>query len=49
VQLYSSFALHGPALIPKLKAELLTALRDARFASVQDAVGTRAQELAEQT
>jgi dihydroorotate dehydrogenase len=49
VQLYSSFALDGPALVPKLKAELLTALRDARFASVQDAVGTRAQELAEQT
>jgi dihydroorotate dehydrogenase len=49
VQLYSSFALSGPALVPKLKAELLTALRDARFASVQDAVGTRAQELAEQT
>lgn len=48
VQLYSSFALHGPALIPRLKAELLTALRDARLATVQDAVGTRAQELAEQ-
>jgi dihydroorotate dehydrogenase len=48
VQLYSSFALNGPALIPKLKAELLTALRNARFTSVQDAVGTRAQELAEQ-
>jgi dihydroorotate dehydrogenase len=48
VQLYSSFAFHGPALIPRLKAELLTALRDARFATVQDAVGTRAQELAEQ-
>jgi dihydroorotate dehydrogenase len=46
VQLYTSFAFHGPALIPQLKAELLTALRDARFASVQDAVGTRAQELA---
>jgi dihydroorotate dehydrogenase len=46
VQLYSSFAFHGPALIPKLKAELLFALRDARFATVQDAIGTRAQELA---
>jgi dihydroorotate dehydrogenase len=46
VQLYSSFAFHGPALIPRLKAELLTALRDARFATVQDAVGTRAKELA---
>jgi dihydroorotate dehydrogenase len=48
VQLYSSFALHGPALIPKLKAELLAALRAAGYASVQDAVGTRAAELAEQ-
>jgi dihydroorotate dehydrogenase len=48
VQLYSSFAFHGPALIPRLKAELLTALRDARFATVQDAIGTRARELAEQ-
>jgi dihydroorotate dehydrogenase len=48
VQLYSSFAFHGPALIPKIKAELLAALRDAGFATVQDAVGTRAQELAEQ-
>ena len=49
VQLYSSFAFHGPALIPRLKAELLAALRDARFATVQDAVGTRAEELAEQS
>jgi dihydroorotate dehydrogenase len=48
VQLYTSFAFHGPALIPRLKAELLTALRDARFATVQDAIGTRARELAEQ-
>ena len=48
VQLYSSFAYHGPALIPRLKTELLAALRDARFSSVQDAVGTEAQELAEQ-
>jgi dihydroorotate dehydrogenase len=46
VQLYSSFALCGAALIPRLKAELVTALRDAGFATVQDAVGTRAPELA---
>jgi dihydroorotate dehydrogenase len=46
VQLYTSFAFHGPALIPRLKAELLAALRDAGFATVQDAVGTRATELA---
>jgi dihydroorotate dehydrogenase len=48
VQLYSSFAFHGPALIPRLKGELLAALRDAGFATVQDAVGIRAQELAAQ-
>ena len=47
VQLYTSFALHGPALIPQLKAQLLTALHGAGFASVRDAVGTRALELAE--
>ena len=47
VQLYSSFAFHGPALIPKLKAELLTALHEAGFNNIQDAVGTRAHELAE--
>jgi dihydroorotate dehydrogenase len=48
VQLYSSFAFHGPVLIARLKSELLAALGDAGFATVQDAVGTRAQELAEQ-
>jgi dihydroorotate dehydrogenase len=48
VQLYTSFVYHGPALIPRLKMELLTAMRDAGFRSVQDAVGTRAGELAEQ-
>jgi dihydroorotate dehydrogenase len=47
VQLYSSFAFHGPALIPRVKAEFLAALRDARFASVADAVGSRARQLAE--
>ncbi|MEA2777696.1 MAG: dihydroorotate dehydrogenase [Acetobacteraceae bacterium] len=48
VQLYSSFAFHGPVLIARLKSELLAALGDAGFVTVQDAVGTRAQELAEQ-
>jgi dihydroorotate dehydrogenase len=47
VQLYTSFAYYGPALLPRLKAELLAALRDAGFARVQDAIGTRARELAE--
>ena len=46
VQLYSSFAFYGPMLIPKLKMELVAALHDAHFATVQDAVGTRAKELA---
>jgi dihydroorotate dehydrogenase len=48
VQLYSSFAFHGPALIPRLKKELLLALRSERYNTVQDAIGKRAQELAEQ-
>lgn len=48
VQLYTSFAFHGPALIPRLKTQLLAALRDARIATVQDAIGMRAGELAEQ-
>jgi dihydroorotate dehydrogenase len=48
VQLYTAFAYHGPALIPRLKAELLTALRQERVEAVQDAVGNRAQALAEQ-
>nr|WP_294546753.1 quinone-dependent dihydroorotate dehydrogenase [uncultured Rhodopila sp.] len=48
VQLYTAFVYHGPALIPRLKTELLAALRDERIAAVQDAVGTRAQQLAEQ-
>jgi dihydroorotate dehydrogenase len=47
VQLYTGFAYHGPALIPRLKAELAAALRQAGFALIQDAVGTMAQELSE--
>lgn len=46
VQLYTSFIFHGPALLPRLKAELLSALRQERFANVQEAVGTRAQSAA---
>ena len=48
VQIYSSFAFHGPALIPRLKAQLLAALREARYTTLQDAVGSRARHLAEQ-
>jgi dihydroorotate dehydrogenase len=39
VQLYTGFALHGPALIPRLKRELLAALDHGGFATVADAVG----------
>lgn len=47
VQLYTGFAWHGPALIPRLKADLAIALKTAGFARVEDAVGTGAQELLE--
>lgn len=48
VQLYTSFAFFGPALIPRLKKELLAAMDDAGLNTVADAVGTHAQRLAEQ-
>ncbi len=46
VQLYTGFAWHGPALIPRLKAELVAALDRAGFARASDAIGTSAAELA---
>jgi len=46
VQLYTAFAYDGPALLPRLKAELLAAMREAGFARVEDAVGTDASHLA---
>jgi len=46
VQLYTAFAYAGPALIPRIKAELATELRAAGFARAMDAVGTGAQEWA---
>ena len=45
VQLYTAFAFQGPALIPRLKAELLAALRREGFETVGQAVGTRAHAL----
>jgi dihydroorotate dehydrogenase len=42
VQLYSALAVHGPALLGRLKAELAAALRREGFGSVAEAVGTRA-------
>jgi len=46
VQLYTSFAYAGPALIPRLKTELASALRGAGFSRLQDAIGTDAERLA---
>jgi dihydroorotate dehydrogenase len=46
VQLYTSFAYCGPALIPRIKIELADALRGAGFATVQQAVGSDAELLA---
>ena len=46
VQLYSEFAYAGPVLIPRLKRELLTALRQQGFANVREAVGSDAIRLA---
>ena len=46
VQLYTGFAYHGPALIPRLKSELLAALRREGFATIAEAIGTRAEALA---
>jgi dihydroorotate dehydrogenase len=40
VQLYTEFAYAGPALIPRLKHELLGALATEGFATVAEAVGT---------
>lgn len=47
VQLYTGFAYHGPALLPRLKAELAAALKAAGFARIEDAVGTAAHDLSE--
>lgn len=46
VQLYTGFAFSGPALIPRIKAELAGALRGAGVGNVQEAVGTDAERLA---
>ncbi len=47
VQLYTGFAYQGPALIPRLKADLAAELKSVGFQRLQDAVGTDAQALAE--
>ena len=47
VQLYTSFAYSGPALIPRLKRQLLASMLTMGVARVQDAVGKDAERLAE--
>jgi dihydroorotate dehydrogenase len=49
VQLYTSFAFHGPMLIPRLKQELLASLDREGIGNVADAVGFRADVLSEQS
>jgi dihydroorotate dehydrogenase len=44
VQLYTALAIHGPALIPRLKMELLAALEQDGFASVSHAIGADLKE-----
>ena len=39
VQIYTGFALHGPALLARLKRELLAAMDAGGFATVADAIG----------
>ena len=47
VQLYTAFAYAGPALIPRLKRQLLASMQTLGFAHVSDAVGKDAERLAE--
>lgn len=49
VQIYTSFAYHGPALIPRLKRGLARLLMEANCARLQDVVGRDAEQLAELT
>jgi dihydroorotate dehydrogenase len=39
VQLYTALALDGPALLPRLRRELLAALDAEGFATAADAIG----------
>jgi dihydroorotate dehydrogenase len=47
VQLYTAFAYHGPAIVSRIKTELLQALRAEGFVRLSDAVGVDARRLAE--
>jgi len=46
VQLYTALTYAGPVLIPRIKTELASELRQAGFAHVAEAVGTGAREWA---
>ena len=46
VQIYTSFAYEGPAIVPRIKRDLAGALRAAGFARAVDAIGTDAERLA---
>jgi len=46
VQLYTAFAYHGPALLPRLKRELLGLLRAEGYTTVAEAIGTGVERLA---
>ncbi len=46
VQLYTALVFAGPALIPRLKTELVAALRQARLSDVRQAIGVDAERLA---
>jgi dihydroorotate dehydrogenase len=42
IQLYTAFAYDGPALLPRLKRELISALHQDGFANVTEAIGADA-------
>jgi dihydroorotate dehydrogenase len=46
VQLYTALVFAGPALIPRLKTELVAALRQAGLSDVRQAIGVDAERLA---
>jgi dihydroorotate dehydrogenase len=46
VQLYTSFAYEGPALVTRIREELMAALQASGFARIGDAVGVDSEEMA---
>jgi len=47
VQLYTAFVYEGPALLPRLRRELVAALRNRGFGHLAEARGREAAQLAE--